>query len=118
MATHEDTNMSASYLHEKLAIPYSYLRHILTNLSKSGFIHSTKGRTGGFAFSKDKEDIYLIDIIDVIDGFESFNTCILGFKVCPFSDECSMHSVWETTRNNILKVLKETSLSDLAKRRD
>jgi hypothetical protein len=29
-----------------------------------------------------------------------------------------MHSVWEETRNSILKVLNETSLSDISKQRD
>ncbi len=118
MATHEESNMSAAFLHEKLSIPYPYLRQIMINLSKNGLIHSTRGRSGGYAFSKKKENIYLADIIDITDGLESFNTCILGFKACPFTVECSMHSVWEATRNSILKILKETSLADLAKRRD
>ena len=118
MATHEESNMSAAYLHEKLSIPYPYLRQILTNLSKSGFIQSTRGRSGGYEFSKGKEEISLADIVDVTDGLESFNTCILGFKACPFNVECSMHPVWERTRISILKVLKETSLADLARRRD
>jgi len=118
MAAHEDKKMSAAYLHKKLAIPYPYLRQVLTSLSKSGFIHSTLGSKGGYSFSKEIADIYLADIIDATDGLESLNTCILGFKACPFNDECAMHSVWETTRNNMLKVLKETSLANLAKKRD
>jgi Rrf2 family iron-sulfur cluster assembly transcriptional regulator len=113
MATHEDVKMSASFLHERLTIPYPYLRQILTSLSKSGFIHSSRGRSGGFSLSRDKGEIYLADIIEATDGLESINKCILGFRSCPFNDECSLHSVWESTRNNILKVLKETSLSDL-----
>lgn len=118
MATQNDENMSAKYLHEKIAIPYPYLRQILTNLSKSGFIHSTRGRSGGYAFSKQKEEISLADIIESTDGLDSLNQCILGFKTCPFSSECTMHSVWETTRAGILKVLKETSLADLTNKRE
>jgi Rrf2 family protein len=117
MATHDNINMSASSLHKELAIPYPYLRQILTNLSKSGFIHSSRGRNGGFSFSKDKGKIFLADIIEATDGLESINKCILGFSSCPFNNECSMHSVWESTRASILKVLKETSLADLVKKR-
>ncbi len=117
MATH-DNNMSAAFLHEKLSIPYPYLRQVLTSLSKSGFIHSTRGRSGGFAFSKQKSDIFLADIIESTDGLESLNKCILGFNSCPFNNECSMHKVWEETRNGILKVLKSTSLSDLVRTPD
>lgn len=113
MATHEEKQMSAAFLHERLAIPYPYLRQILTNLSGIGFIRSTRGRNGGYTFSKDKSRIYLSDIIEATDGLDSLNKCILGFKKCPFDSECSMHYIWEETRSNILKVLKETSLADL-----
>lgn len=117
MATHEDVSMSATLLNDKLQIPYPYLRQILLNLSKRGFIHSKRGRNGGYAFSKSKEEISLADIIDATDGIDSLNKCILGFRQCPFNDECSMHAVWEKTRNNIIKVLKETSLADLSDKR-
>jgi Rrf2 family protein len=118
MATHDDSNMSAAFLHEKLAIPYPYLRQVLAALSKSGFIQSIRGRSGGYVFSKPKEEISLADIIESTDGLESLNKCILGFKECPFNNKCTMHSVWESTRANILKVLKETYLADLIQKRD
>jgi Rrf2 family protein len=116
MATHDEVNMSASFLNEKLAIPYPYLRQILTNLSKKGFIKSIRGRSGGFVFSKPKEEIFIADIIDATDGLNSLNQCILGFRTCPFDNQCSMHPVWDSTRASILKVLNETSLADLIKK--
>lgn len=117
MATHSDFNMSATFLHKKLAIPYPYLRQMLNDLSKRGFIHSTRGRSGGYAISRPKEEISLADIIESTDGLESLNKCILGFRECPFNNECTLHSVWESTRANIIKVLKETSLADLTNKR-
>lgn len=116
MATHEEENMSAAFLHKKLAIPYPYLRQILSSLKKSGFIKSSRGRSGGFAFSKHKEEISLADIIESTDGLESLNKCILGFRQCPFDNECAMHTAWENTRNGIIKILNETSLADLIKK--
>jgi Rrf2 family protein len=115
MSINEDTNMSAKYLHNKLSIPYPYLRQVLTNLTHKRFIKSTRGRTGGFTFSMPKEKISLADIIDITDGLESLNICILGFNKCPFDKQCSMHEVWEKTRDSMIKVLKETSLADLTK---
>jgi Rrf2 family protein len=113
MAMNEDKNMSAKYLHEKLSIPYPYLRQVLTNLTHHGFIQSKRGRSGGFAFSRSKENIFIADIIEATDGLESLNNCILGFNKCPFNKKCSMHDIWENTRSNILKVLKETSLANI-----
>jgi Rrf2 family protein len=116
MALNEGENMSAKYLHEQLSIPYPYLRQVLRNLSHNGFVQSRRGRSGGFTFSKPKEDIFIADIIDSTDGLGSLNNCILGFKKCPFDKQCSMHDVWEKTRGSIIKVLKETSLADIVKK--
>jgi Rrf2 family protein len=116
MATHEAESMSAAFLHKKLAIPYPYLRQVLASLKKSGFIKSSRGRSGGFAFSRQKEEISLADIIESTDGLDSLNKCILGFKECPFNNECTLHNVWESTRQGIIKVLNDTSLADLIKK--
>jgi len=113
MAKHEDKRMSAAFLHEKLAIPYPYIRQVLKMLSRKGFIKSTLGRRGGFSFSRKKGEIFLSEIIEATDGMESMNKCILGFRECPFNNECPLHPVWVETRNNVFKILKETSLADV-----
>ena len=115
MAMNENSRISAAYLHKKLAIPYPYLRQVLKNLSRDGFIVSMKVRNGGFAFSRKTEKIFLADIIEATDGFENINKCILGFHKCPFDNLCPLHSVWETTRNSVIDILKGTSLADIAK---
>lgn len=117
MATHDEEPLSAAVLHKKLEIPYPYLRAILTDLTYGGLIKSTRGRSGGFTFSKSKKDISLADIIDITDGLDSLNRCILGFRECPFNNECSMHTVWEETRSKLLNVLKSTSLDDISRKR-
>lgn len=113
MAKNKEEICSANYLHKKLRIPHQYLRQLLTKLSKSGFIHSTRGRNGGFVFSKEISEIYVADIIEAVEGLESFNKCILGFTICPLDEQCSMHEFWESTRDGIIKELKTTSLADL-----
>jgi len=117
MAVNQDTMMSASVLNKKLGIPYPYLRQILSNLSKSGFIKSIRGRNGGFIFSKSTDKISIADILEATDGLETLNRCILGFNQCPFDNQCAMHNTWEQTRNSIIKILKETSLNNLATKR-
>ena len=115
MAKHGDSKFSAKKLNEILKIPWSYLRQLLTSLSKSGFIFSTQGRHGGFQLKKQADQIFLAEIIDSVEGLNVFGTCIMGFKECPFDHTCAMHEVWEGTRNDILKVLNETTLDQLLK---
>ena len=113
MANHRDENLSADFLHSQLGIPYQYLRQILTNLSKNGLINSSRGRKGGFELARDVNTIFIADIIEITEGLDSFNICVLGFQTCPFDNKCAIHDLWEESRNNILKILKETSLANL-----
>lgn len=113
MANHSEKSMSADFLHSKLGIPYQYLRQILTRLTKTGFIISSRGRRGGFELNMDIETIFLADIIETMEGLEGFYKCILGFQECPFDNKCAIHKQWDESRNSILKILKETSLANL-----
>jgi Rrf2 family protein len=115
MATHEESILSATALHDLLLIPYPYLRQVLSSLSKKGFIRSTRGRHGGFVFRIPKERIFLADVIESAEGSDFLNRCILGFTECPFNNQCALHSMWADARENMIKVLKQTSLADIAK---
>ena len=113
MAQHENDVFSARMLHDKLGIPYSYLRSVLGKQSKSGILKTVKGRNGGFKINCDKSKLYLSDIIEVTESLESLNKCLLGFGKCPFNLTCFMHKTWEKMRNEILEILKNTSLAEV-----
>ncbi len=115
MARHTNDRMSASFLCKKLNIPYSYLRQILSSLSKSGFIEGSRGRTGGFILAKDATDIYISDVIESSEGLDGFKGCIMGYAKCPFNKPCPLHSIWSETRKEILMLLRSTSLNELLK---
>ena len=113
MANNHDENMSADFLHSQLDIPYQYLRQILTKLSKNELINSIRGRRGGFVLAREVSTISLADIIEITEGFEGFNRCVLGFQECPLDNHCAIHELWDDSRNNIIRILRETSLANL-----
>ncbi len=113
MAADAATEHNATTLHEKLGIPLRYLRRILTDLSKSGFIISSRGRNGGFVFSRSPAKIYLSEIIDSVEGFESYKSCVLGMENCTLQPVCAMHELWEEARDKMNRLLMQTSLEDL-----
>ena len=104
MASHKNESMSAEFLHSQLDIPYQYLRQILTKLSRTGFINSSRGRRGGFELTRDIATIYIADVIEAMEGLEGFYKCMLGFQKCPFDNKCAIHNLWDESRNNILKI--------------
>ena len=113
MAKNPEELYTAKYMIEKLNVSDKYLRRLMTDLSKSGFIRSTQGRYGGYTFAKDIHDIFLYDIIDSVEGMEHLNDCVLGFNECSCTNPCAMHDDWIIIREKLNKVFRKTKLSDL-----
>ena len=113
MATTDVDLFSAKLLYEELDIPKRYLGRLLTNLTKEDLIKSTRGRNGGYVIAKKLNEIHLSDIIDAVEGFDSFDRCIVGKYQCELSNPCPMHAIWADSKEKILSTLKNTSLADL-----
>lgn len=116
MAVSEEEIFSAESLHERLEIPRRYLRKLLTDLSKHGFIASAKGRKGGFVFAKPLEEINLSLIIQTVEGMEVMENCLLGHRRCKEDQPCIMHETWLEARSKMLDILSNTTLRDLKER--
>jgi Rrf2 family transcriptional regulator, iron-sulfur cluster assembly transcription factor len=115
MATQDYELYTSKLLYEKLNIPERYLRRLLTQLSKNGFIISTQGRNGGYFLNKKANKIHLSDIINSIDDFNSFKACILGYETCTNETACPFHTIWCDNNNRIIKTLSRTTLGDVKK---
>ncbi len=113
MAISQKELFSAEFLHVQLDIPRRYLRKLLTDLSKLGFITSEKGRNGGFAFAKPLEEISLSDIIKRVEGSETMGSCILGHNICKKEQSCVMHETWLQAKTKMMDALSNTTLLDL-----
>ncbi len=111
MATHDCELYSTNFLSEELQIPNKYLSRIMTDLVRSGLVESIKGRNGGFKIAKPLDQINLLDIYTAVEGHEFINSCILGFKECSSENPCALHFIWEKSRSQMLKILKDTSLA-------
>lgn len=95
--------------------PEQFTAKILQQLSRNKLINSIKGAHGGFEIPKDKlSSIKLIDIVRTIDGEKIFTGCGLGLSECDASKPCPIHHKFVAIRNNLAKVLNETSLEELS----
>jgi Rrf2 family protein len=113
MAKEPDQLYSAKQLVEELHVSDKYLRRLMTDLSKSGFIQSVQGRGGGYLFNKNTKDIFLFDVIDSVEGMDKLSGCVLGFEKCSSTIPCAMHNTWQQVRTQLNKVFRETNLSDM-----
>lgn len=113
MATRNQKMYAAELLHQELKIPRQYLRRLMTDLSKKGFIVSTRGRSGGFVFARDISTINIAQVIDAMEGVDAMNTCLLGFTACIAGHPCVMHDLWTESRSKMIETLTKTTLADL-----
>lgn len=100
----------AEDISNKLNIPKEFISKILQSLTESGLIESKKGKAGGFKLAKHPSKIKLIDIVEAVDGLDSFKTCVLGFPNCSAENPCPLHDKWGELRAKAYEMLSEENL--------
>ncbi len=114
--TDDNHKIGADVLSEELEMPKHFLAKILQQLTKSGFVSSSKGRNGGFYLSDKDKASNLLEIIYVIDGPSRFENCILGLKECSGKTPCPYHSDVQTFRRDFKSKLQNETIFESAKR--
>ena len=107
------TVVSAGTISQVLKIPREFISKILQSLRDSGIISSSKGKSGGFFLAKQPSDIKLIDVVEAIDGLETFNSCVLGFPECTPDTPCPVHDSWGELRTKAFEMLSNETLDKL-----
>ncbi len=110
-ASEHDCICPAEDISKKLNIPKEFISKILQSLTVSGIIESKKGKSGGFRLAKHPSKIKLIDIVEAIDGLDSFNTCVLGFPDCSSKNPCPLHDKWGKLRTQAYEMLSKENLA-------
>ena len=98
---------------ETLEIPTPFLGKILQNLAKHQILDSSKGPHGGFCLKKPAMDISLMEIIEVIDGAELFDICVIRTTKCSYDAPCSMHDKMAPLRSEMKSLFLTESIADL-----
>ncbi len=109
-AKDNDCVCPAEEISKILNIPKEFVSKILQSLTDSGIIESRKGKAGGFKLAKHPSKIKLVDIVEAIDGLESFNTCVLGFPQCSPDKPCPVHHQWGELRSKALEMLSNETI--------
>lgn len=115
MAQNKSTQYSSRQLSEELKIPYKYLTKIMTKLTKSNIVSSTKGKYGGFTIIIDINTMKIIDIVIVFDDIDN-KKCVLSDIACNFEQKCIIHEKWEKPRCAIDDFFTKTTLIELVEK--
>lgn len=110
----EDKYIPIKEISEQLNIPHHFLTKILQKLTANELLTSMKGPNGGVQLKKDANNIYLLEIVQAIDGNELFNECVLGLPGCGNQEPCALHHKWIDRREGIKNMMNSTTLKELA----
>lgn len=102
----------------ELNIPTPFLGKILQLLAKNKILNSTKGPHGGFSLAKPASEISLLNIIEIIDGLDLFNECLIGLSTCSASAhddvQCPIHHKYVPISNQIYNLFTNETIEKLA----
>ncbi len=91
-------------------LPKQFVAKIFQQLTKTGIIKSIKGRGGGFAFNTPPSEIFLYQIVEIIDGPAPLDGCVVGLNICNDNTPCPQHEYWKPIKESLKNFLQKTSL--------
>ena len=99
----------------QLMVPRHFMGKILKRLVKEKVISSSKGPAGGFTINENTLRLPLIRLIDIIEGLQGLETCVLRVKACNEANPCPLHYQMEGLKHNLQNILNDTTIGDLLK---
>ena len=113
LKTSDGMKLGIKQISKDLKIPTPFLGKILQTLAKHRILASTKGPHGGFGLGKKADEIKLIDIVDIIDGEDTFKKCLIRLEHCNETEPCSMHERYSVIRSQLFNLFQNQNISDL-----
>ncbi len=103
-------------------MPKKFVELIVLELKKRGLLHSKIGKGGGYMLAKSPDNIYLGDIIRILDGPLAPTTCTSKTayhkcEECIDESTCEIKRVMKNVRESTASILDGTSLTQAMKKR-
>jgi len=97
-------------------IPIKFLQRIANDLQKSGVISSTRGPHGGHEIIVDPKNLYVSEIIKILDYTLSPVDCLDDLDICIHTSSCSQRELWKDVENVLIDHLSKISIFELSNR--
>lgn len=114
LAERPEEYQGAARLAERVGAPANYLGKLLQTLAAAGLVTSQKGLGGGFRLRGRPDAITVFDVVEPIDRVSRWTGCFMGNSRCTPGNPCPMHGRWARMRASYLKMLKESTLAEVA----
>src|SRR3990172_7606562 len=96
-------------------LPAPILRKVLHLLTRKRLLRARRGPGGGFCLVRRPVLVSLKDVGAAVDGLEHLQRCAVGLARCSDDAPCPLHHTWKGMREQMLRYLETTSLSEMAR---
>ena len=118
LALHAKTGpVSLADISERQGISISYLEQLFAKLRKNDLVSSVRGPGGGYRLSRDGAQVYVAQIIDVVDEKVDVTRCS-GNGDCQDGETCLTHDLWQDLSKQLHDFLSGISLQNLVDRQE
>ena len=100
---------------KEIEAPEQFTAKVLQSLVKQGLLNSVRGRGGGFFFKPDAAPIFLIEVINSVEGYKLFTRCGIGLSKCSDTEPCPIHHKYTVIRDQYRELATSTTIEMLAK---
>lgn len=95
-------------------VSMKYMEQIVSQLTKSGFLHSVRGPQGGYRLARQPRDYTVGDILRATEGSLAPVSCLaIEPNPCPRAGRCETLGFWEGLNRAINDYVDNVSLQDL-----
>lgn len=107
-------NISLKDVAKRQNLSLKYLEQIITLLTKSGYVISTRGSNGGYRLAQNPEDYTVGMILRLTEGSLAPVACVDGeFNECPRKDDCCTIFVWKKLYKAVCDVVDNITIADI-----
>ncbi|MEN6439151.1 MAG: Rrf2 family transcriptional regulator [Syntrophobacter sp.] len=98
------------------AIPPKFLEQILLSLRLGKYVHSLKGKNGGFRLAKSPDKITLAEIIRLFDGplAPTESVSMYFYEPTPIEKEEGLLALFKEVRDYVADKMEKTTIADVA----
>jgi Rrf2 family protein len=108
-----DTMLNAATIAINTGSSRHHVSKVVQRLVKGGYLHSTRGPSGGFILARPADNITLLEVYESIEGPISTPSCPIESLVCPF-DKCLMSNIIHQLSTQLKQYLHNHKVSDFA----
>lgn len=101
-------------MREVVGVSGPFLRKVMQKLQKSGFVHSVKGKGGGFALARDPGGMRLSELVSALQGGIKLNDCVSEGRLCGLHSACKLRGRLASMESRLLEDLAAITVKDLA----